>query len=221
MMIAADQKKPEFFIRFPGLSRASRPTSSLASGCGTSRGDGCSAPPEIGETKEMTHLPRALFATGLKNAHAMENQAISIMKPQLRRIEFYPEVAEKLEEHIRETEGQIARLEGVLRELEEDHSMLKDAALSFSGSVAALGHIFAEDEIVKNAMANFAFENFEIAAYKSLITLAEYAELPALATPLRANLEEELAMARWLEDNLPALTTKFAALQQHGANAKV
>lgn len=26
---------------------------------------------------------RALFITGLRNAHAMENQAISIMKPQV------------------------------------------------------------------------------------------------------------------------------------------
>jgi len=37
---------------------------------------------------------REVLVTGLKNAHAMENQALSIMKPQLSRIENYPEVAE-------------------------------------------------------------------------------------------------------------------------------
>ena len=165
--------------------------------------------------------PRDLFVTGLKNAHAMENQALSIMKPQLHRIENYPEVAAKLEQHIRETENQIVRLEEVLDNLAADKSTLKDLALSFTGSMAALGHTVAPDEILKNSFANFAFENFEIAAYKSLITLAEYADLPALATPLKANLEEELAMARWLDENIAALTTKFAALKQHGDTAKV
>jgi len=165
--------------------------------------------------------PRDLYVTGLKNAHAMENQALSIMKPQLHRIENYPEVAAKLEQHIRETENQIVRLEEVLDNLAADKSTLKDLALSFTGSMAAIGHTVAPDEILKNSFANFAFENFEIAAYKSLITLAEYADLPALATPLKANLDEELAMARWLDDNIAAVTTKFAALKQHGETAKV
>ncbi len=72
---------------------------------------------------------REVFVTGLKNAHAMENQALSIMKPQLSRIENYPEVAAKLEQHIRETEGQIVRIKEVLDGLNEDHSSLKDMAL--------------------------------------------------------------------------------------------
>ena len=165
--------------------------------------------------------PRDLFVTGLKNAHAMENQALSIMKPQLNRIENYPEVAAKLDQHIRETEEQITRLEEVLDSLAEDRSALKDLALSFTGSMAAIGHTIAPDEILKNSFANFAFENFEIAAYKSLITLAEYSDLPALATPLRANLEEELAMARWIDENISSLTTTFAALKQHGESAKI
>jgi len=40
---------------------------------------------------------RSIFVTGLKNAHAMENQALSIMKPQVSRIENYPEVAARLD----------------------------------------------------------------------------------------------------------------------------
>lgn len=122
---------------------------------------------------------REIFVTGLKNAHAMENQALSIMKPQVKRIENYPDIAARLEEHIRETEGQIGRLEEILTSLAEDNSSLKDAALSFTGSMAALGHTVAGDEILKNSMANFAFENFEIAAYKSLITIAELVDTKA------------------------------------------
>lgn len=97
---------------------------------------------------------RDIFVTGLKNAHAMENQALSIMKPQVKRIENYPEIAAQLEKHVSETEGQIQRLEEILTSLAEDHSSLKDIALSFTGSMAALGHTVAGDEILKNSFAN-------------------------------------------------------------------
>jgi ferritin-like metal-binding protein YciE len=88
----------------------------------------------------QTTRPGAFFIVGLRSAHAMENQALSIMKPQLGRIENYPEVAKKLDQHIIETQGQIRRIEEILAGLDEDHSTLKDMALSFTGSMAALGH---------------------------------------------------------------------------------
>src|SRR5688500_10618702 len=55
-----------------------------------------------------------IVVEGVRNAHAMQNQALAIMRPQLSRIENYPEVARMLEKHIAETEGQIQRLEAVL-----------------------------------------------------------------------------------------------------------
>lgn len=39
----------------------------------------------------MTTTSHDLFVTGLENAHAMENQALPIMKPQASGIENYPE----------------------------------------------------------------------------------------------------------------------------------
>ncbi|MCJ8507012.1 ferritin-like domain-containing protein [Rhizobium lemnae] len=164
---------------------------------------------------------REIFVTGLKNARAMESQALAIMKPQVERIENYPDIAAKLQEHIRETEGQISRLEEILTSLAEEKSALKDATLSVTGAMAALGHTVAGDEILKNSMANFAFENFEIAAYKSLITIAELGDFAALVPPLKANLDEEIAMADWLEQNLRPTTIKFASLKEAGASAKV
>lgn len=164
---------------------------------------------------------RTIFVTGLKNAHAMENQALSIMKPQVSRIENYPQVADRLQQHIRETEGQITRIETLLDELAESHSALKDMALSFTGAMAALGHTVAGDEILKNSFANFAFENFEIAAYKSLITVAELGGFPNGVPTLRSNLEEEIAMADWLDANLRSVTMTFASLRESGETAKI
>ena len=170
----------------------------------------------------MAHTEtRDIFVTGLKNAHAMENQALSIMKPQLERIENYPEVAARLENHIRETEGQVVRIQEILTSLNEDHSSLKDMALSFTGAMAAIGHTMAGDEILKNSFANFAFENFEIAAYKSLLTVAEVGGFGAATTALQANLAEEKAMAAWLDENMVMVTKKFLSLKEAGQTAKV
>ncbi|MGZ2384695.1 ferritin-like domain-containing protein [Rhizobium brockwellii] len=162
-----------------------------------------------------------LIVTGLKNAHAMENQALSIMRPQVARIESYPEVARRLEQHITETEGQIGRIDELLDQFGADSSTLKDFALSFSGSMAAMGHTIAGDEILKNSFANFAFENFEIAAYKSLLILAELGGHGNVTSALLANLKEEQAMAQWLDENLAAVTTRFASLKEDGQTAKV
>lgn len=168
-----------------------------------------------------TSATREVFVTGLKNAHAMESQALSIMKPQVSRIENYPEVARRLEEHIRETEGQMTRIEELLRQLDESHSSLKDMALSFTGGMAAMGHTVAGDEILKNSFANFAFEHFEIAAYKSLLTVAEIGGFSFATSALQTNLQEEENMAKWLDDNLATVTTRFVSLREAGETAKV
>lgn len=169
----------------------------------------------------FTDKARDVFIVGLRNAHAMENQALSIMKPQESRIESYPQVLARLRQHIAETEVQIERLETVFQGLGESPSTIKDATQSLAGSMAAMGHTIAGDEIIKNSLANFAFENFEIAAYTSLMTLAEAGGFTEAQGLLRQNLDEEKAMARWLEENLPAVTLQFAGLRAAGASAKI
>jgi ferritin-like metal-binding protein YciE len=162
----------------------------------------------------------SLFITGLKNAHAMETQALSIMRPQLDRIENYPEVAQRLQQHITETEGQLERLEQILEAHDEDKSSLKDLAMSMAGGMAAISHTVAGDEILKNSMANYAFEHYEIAAYKSLITIAKSAGGSSALPLLQKNLDEEQAMAQWLDRNLDGVTMKYLSLREAGETAK-
>jgi len=162
---------------------------------------------------------RELFITGLKNIHAVEKQALSIMEPQVKRIENYPEVADRLRAHIDETNGQIARLDELLSGLETSASGLKDTALSISGAMAALGHSVAGDEILKNSFANYAFEHFEIASYKSLLTLAEDGSFAGATAALQQSLREEEAMAQWIDDALPTITRRYAQLYAEGGSA--
>lgn len=161
---------------------------------------------------------REVFVTGLKNAHGVEHQALALMDRQIERAKNFTEVADQLTAHRAETEQQITRLEQLLGQFDETPSGLKDAALSLGGSMAAMGHVFAEDEILKNAFANFAFENYEAAVYKGLILLARHGDYTAALDPLAATLEEEQRMARWVDESLPTLTDKFLRLKREGEN---
>ncbi len=89
----------------------------------------------------MTASPddlRELFVSGLRNAHAVEKQALSIITPQVNRIVNYPEVADRLRLHINETNSQIARLDEILGSLASSGSTLQDTALSMAGGMAAM-----------------------------------------------------------------------------------
>ena len=116
---------------------------------------------------------RTIYETGLRNQHAVENQAIELLERQVGRLENYPEMASRMREHITESKEQASRLEELLAALDTSHSTVKDTMMSIVGNLAALMHAPAPDEVIKNTFANYAFEHYEIAAYKSLLTLAE------------------------------------------------
>ncbi|WP_046861680.1 ferritin-like domain-containing protein [Microvirga massiliensis] len=159
------------------------------------------------------------YITGLQNAHALEKQALQLMERQLERIENYPEVGRLLRAHIKETEGQLRRIDEILHSFGEDRSLLKDMATQISGNMAALMHTVMPDEILKNHFANHAFENYEIASYQSLITMAEATGHAKHVQPLQATLQEEENMAKALRDMTPDLTLKYMRLYDSGRKA--
>ena len=163
---------------------------------------------------------RNLFVTGLRNAHALENEAIELMQRQIGRLEHYPDVEARLRQHLEETRLQKQRIENILAALGTGVSTLKDVVMSFFGTVAAIGNALAGDEILKNCFTNFAFEGYEIAAYKSLIVLADATGHHDCIPPLDQSLREEQAMAAWLEQNLGPITLHYLSLASRGMPAK-
>jgi ferritin-like metal-binding protein YciE len=162
---------------------------------------------------------QSIFVTALRNTHALETEALQIMNRQVERLERYPEMEQKLRQHIRETEDQQRRIEEALHSLGEDRSLLKEAVMGFMGNLAALAHTPAGDEILKNTFANHAFENYEIAAYKSLITITEAAGQSRFVTGFQQSLREEESMARFIYENVEAITRKYLTLEAQGAKA--
>src|SRR5579875_1397040 len=151
---------------------------------------------------------RDVFVTGLRNAHAMENQAESLLLRQIERLDQFPDVKARMQRHVEETRTQAQRIERILGDLGESASGMKDAAMSFMGNMAAAAHMPAQDEVLKNSLASFAFENYETAAYKSLIAMAERIGAADAVGPLKQSCQEEEAMAHFLASNLDSVTKR-------------
>jgi ferritin-like metal-binding protein YciE len=162
---------------------------------------------------------REIYVTALKNTHALEMQALQIMERQVERLERYPEMEQALRRHIEETHGQRDRLEEALQSLGDSPSALKEGFLGFVGNMMALGHTPAQDEILKNTYANHAFENFEIAAYTSLLTIAEAAGQGGHVTGFEQSLKEEQAMAKRVADLIQPTTQRYLELTLAGEKA--
>jgi ferritin-like metal-binding protein YciE len=64
------------------------------------------------------------------------------------------------------------------------------------------GRIFG-DQLVKNVIADYAMEHFEMACYSALATAAEEAGLSDIARTCREIFGEEAEMADWLEEQIP------------------
>jgi ferritin-like metal-binding protein YciE len=162
---------------------------------------------------------RQIYVTGLRNQHAIENQAIELLERQIGRLENYPEMSDRMRQHLEESKQQATRIEGLLADMNTSHSTLKDMVTSFMGNVAALGHAPASDEVVKNTFANYAFEHYEIAAYQGLLVVADAAGQQAAALVLQQSLREEQAMAQWIEDHLKPTMLRYIERYAAGETA--
>ena len=80
-------------------------------------------------------------------------------------------------------------------------------------------HGAADDEILKNTFANNAFENYEIATYKSLIAMAGTGGFSQHLPALQQSLREEQEMARWIDENVETVTRQFVERYQSDQKA--
>ncbi|HEY4250616.1 MAG TPA: ferritin-like domain-containing protein [Roseomonas sp.] len=169
----------------------------------------------------MSESVRDIYVTGLINARALETQAIQLLSRQVERLESYPDLEEALRRHITESEVQCDRLDELLHSLGSSNSPVKDFITATMANLAAMGHALAPDEVLKNALANYAFEHYEIATYKSLLILADFAGHASAQAPLDLSLREEERMAQWCHDHLGKLTHRYVALRTTGEKAGV
>ncbi|MFV3330994.1 ferritin-like domain-containing protein [Pseudomonas sp. NY15437] len=147
----------------------------------------------------------------LRDAHAMEQQAEKMLEAQSGRLEHYPQLKTRIDQHLEETRGQQRLIEGCLERLGSSPSTLKDLGGKLMAFGQAVGGMTVSDEVVKGAMSGYVFENMEIAAYTVLIAAAQEVGDSATEAALKQILPQEVAMADWLREHLPEITRAYLA----------
>lgn len=153
--------------------------------------------------------PKENLLDWLRDAHAMEQQAENILKAQSKRLEHYPELKARIDQHIEETLGQQKLIDGCLSRLGGSSSTIKDMTGKLMAFGQAVGGTLMSDEVVKGAMAGYVFENVEIAAYTVIIAAAKAAGDNETLAACQQILAQEIAMAEWLLEHLPEITEAF------------
>lgn len=157
----------------------------------------------------MTTDALSLYATALRNTHALETQGLRQMEAQVGGLGHYPDYASLLRSHIVTTQQQIDRLEKALSRLGESPSAFKETVTRLAGQIGATVHALAQDETLKNLYAGYGYQYDQIAAYRSLIVFAERAGHGDHAADFRRSIEEETAAAGGVDAIIESVTRQY------------
>ncbi len=155
----------------------------------------------------------------LNDAYGMENALIQVLENHAKDAQDHPQVQARIQQHIEETRRHADLVKGCIERLGSSTSTVKSGMSTLMGTVQGASTGFAKDELVKNALADYASEHFEIASYTSLIAAAEALGDLETARVCQEILLDEQAMAAWLEQQIPVVTREMLQTQarEHGS----
>jgi ferritin-like metal-binding protein YciE len=146
---------------------------------------------------------RQLLLAWLNDAYAMEEALIPILENHAKDTRDHPQVRARIEQHLTETRQHADLVKGCIEQMGEKPSAGKSAVGKLLGTLVAPSTGPFRDELIKNAIADFAAEHFEIASYTALRAAAQEVGNDHIIRTCEQILADEQAMARWLEGNLP------------------
>jgi ferritin-like metal-binding protein YciE len=139
----------------------------------------------------------------LKDAYSMEDGLVPILENHAKDAKDHPQMQQRIQQHVDQTKQHAEMIKQCLSRLGDSPSSIKAGIGSMFGSVQSVATGAAEDELVKNALSDFAAENFEIASYRALIAAANQMGDTETASVCERILRDEQQMAQWLEQQLP------------------
>jgi ferritin-like metal-binding protein YciE len=145
----------------------------------------------------------------LSDAYAMERGLQVMLRKQAENDEAHPAIRERARIHLGETKEHARRLERCLELLGSSASSVKSATGQTIEMGKGLMSKMARDERVKDFLAAYGAEYFEVACYKSLIAGARLARETEIVPLLESNLREDRAMAEWLDANVEVVTADY------------
>lgn len=157
----------------------------------------------------MAKDQKDMLIAWLNDAYAMENALVKTLDNHANDAKDHPQIQAKIQEHLDQTRGHADLVKSCINRLGGSTSALKSGMATVTGMMQNLPSGGAEDELVKNAISDYAAENFEIASYNALIVAAQdYGDMETVQVCQRI-LRDEQDMAQWLNQNLPVVVLEI------------
>jgi ferritin-like metal-binding protein YciE len=152
---------------------------------------------------------RETLISWLNDAYSMERGIVPVLENHVKDADRLPEVQNRLRAHLEQTKRQGDQVKMLVERLGGSTSAVKTTMGTVAGFFQGMSTGAAPDELVKNALADYSTEHFEIACYRALIAGAQALGETEVVRVCEQILREEEEMARWLESQLPQLVQLY------------
>lgn len=166
---------------------------------------GAAAPGNVTESQMTPPISKDRLVSWLNDAYAMEQAISKVLENHVNDAKDYPLLQTQLQKHLEQTRHHGEIVKGCIERLGASTSAIKSGLADISGILVALSTGMAQDELVKNAIADYATEHFEIASYTALITAARDYGDADIVRACESIRQDEQEMAQWLEQRLPII----------------
>lgn len=152
-----------------------------------------------------------MIDTWLRDAHATEAQAATMLRGTAQRNSEYPDFSRRLSEQAERCDANAVAIDECLNARGSHTSLVKDTA----GQITALGQSLSGtilgDEVVKAALATTTFARMQSASARALVAAATQEGDAQTASACGSILEASDSFASDLDAMIPALTTEYLA----------
>lgn len=163
--------------------------------------------------------PKEQFIAWLNDAYSTETGQIPVLQNHAEDAREYPEIYRRDMQHVEETRRQAALVKEMIMDLGGSISTAKTVIGKITGLGLSVSTEIFPDELIKNFLADYAAEHFEIASYRSLIATAKIIGEEQCVPVLEKILAEEIAMAEWIESYIPKATAASLKVTTNGTSA--
>ena len=145
----------------------------------------------------------------LHDARAMESATNDKLERLIGRANDYPQLKTAMQRHLEVSRRQKEELERHLNALGSDISTLKQTAMRVAGRIEPVVSGATADDLPKHCIAGYSWEQFEIAAYRSMLGAVQELDMSDLQDLCERFIGAEQEMAQAFFDALPAITRQY------------
>ncbi len=149
-----------------------------------------------------------LVIAWLDNAYAMETGLVHTLQGHAKDAQDFPQLQARIQQHVEETRRHADLVRACVVRLGGSTSGLKSGMATAAGKARGVAMRPAQDKVVKNALADSAAEQMEISSYQALIAAAQDLGDQETVAMCQQILQDEEGMARFLDQNLPAVVSQ-------------